>query len=55
MDKTEYINKAYFEADKIKIEYLKDSKSGRIKKGQTGYVSKENANYLIRYRIAKII
>ena len=37
------------------IEYLKDSKSGRIKKGQRSRVSKTNANYLIKYKIAIIV
>lgn len=57
MYKGELNNKATFicKDDFIMVEYLKDSKSGRIQKGQKARVSKQNANYLVRYRIAKII
>jgi hypothetical protein len=41
--------------DFIKVRYLRDSKSGRIIKGQISRVSKQNANYLVRHRIAEII
>ncbi len=41
--------------DLINIMYLKDSKSGRIKKGAMSQVSKANANYLVKHGIAKII
>lgn len=41
--------------DFVMVQYLKQSKSGSIKKGDVARVSKSNANYLIRYKIAKII
>lgn len=41
--------------DFVMVQYLKQSKSGSIKKGDIARVSKSNANYLIRYKIAKII
>lgn len=41
--------------DFVQIRYLRDSKSGRIKKGQYARVSKTNANYLVRYRIAELV
>ena len=39
----------------IKIQYIKESKSGRLKKGTIACVSKQNANYLIKHDIAKLI
>tara|TARA_B100000927_G_C16079691_1_gene314565 strand:- start:230 stop:403 length:174 start_codon:yes stop_codon:yes gene_type:complete len=39
----------------VRIKYLKDSKSGRIKKNQITTVSKNNANYLVKHGIAILI
>jgi hypothetical protein len=39
----------------VNIIYLKDSKSGRIKKDMISKVSKQNANYLVKHGIAKLI
>ncbi len=57
MENSSLNNKANFIVtdEFVRIKYLRDSKSGRIKKGQVARVSKNNANYLIRYRIAELM
>ncbi len=56
MFKANFENKANFlDSGLVTIKYLRDSKSGRIKKDQIAVVSKQNANYLIKHRIAIII
>ena len=57
MEKSPLQNKAFIVLpdDFIKVRYLRDSKSGRIVKGQISRVSKQNANYLVRHRIAEIV
>lgn len=58
MENTPYNNKQekFIIADQfVKIKYLRDSNSGRIKKGQIAMVSKSNANHLVRYKIAILV